>query len=245
MHFVGVGHSHVVALAKGAYALQAKGDQRRGGAISCHFHYLYDPAYTPPFAGAQLNAEILRVVAEGAPQFVLTSMGGNEHNVLSISQRDGKFDFWLGENLGLPCDPRATMITESALRETLRDYLEEKMQILRAIRVATDVPIVQVEPPPPLPREQVLAYPKEFFRSLLDRRTLAPDLLRHKVWRVQCSLMRQICADFGVGYVETHPDMIDASGMMARHAWGADATHANDVYGEAMIELVLQRVGKG
>jgi len=242
MHFVGIGHSHVVALAKGTYALQVRGDQRPGGAVSCRFHYLYDPVYEPPFVGGGLNGAILRAISEGAPRFVLASIGGNEHNVLSISQRDGKFDFLLGENLDLSCDPRAALIPESAVRETLCHYLEDKMLILRAIRAATDAPVVQIEPPPPVPREQVLAYPKEFFASILDRRNLAPDLLRYKVWRVQCGLMRQICADYGVMYVETPANMIDVPGMMARHAWGADATHANEVYGEAMINRALDCV---
>ena len=246
MHFVGLGHSHIVALAKGAYALAAQSSLAAAEALTCRFCYLYDPQYEPPFVaaddGRQLNPGILAAIRDGAPRFILTSIGGNEHNVLSIAQRDGRFDFILGENPELALDRQAKAIPEAAIRETLRDWMADKTDILRALRAATDVPIVQIEPPPPLPRKHVLAYPKEFFRSLLDQRNLSPDLLRYKMWRVQSGILRDLCGDLGVMYVETPPDMIDGAGMLAAKAWGKDATHANDHYGEAMVASALRRV---
>jgi hypothetical protein len=62
------------------------------------------------------------------------------------------------------------------------------------------------------------------------------------MWRVQAGLYRKACADLGIHYVETLPDMIDQHGMLARKAWGRDATHANDCYGEAMMAEAFRRV---
>jgi hypothetical protein len=246
MFVVALGHSHVVALAKGAYALQARGARVAGEAFACRFHYLYDPKYEPAFVdaagGRALNPAILDALGDKDPRFVLTSVGGNEHNVLSIAQRTRRFDFILGEQPDLALDPRAELVPESAIRETLRDWMQDKTDILRAIRATTRIPIVQIEPPPPLPREQVLAYPNEFFRSLLDQRHMSPDVLRHKMWRIQTEVLREICAEIEAIYIETPPEMIDRHGMLAKAAWGKDATHANETYGEAMVALAFQRI---
>jgi hypothetical protein len=244
MFFVGLGHSHVVALAKGAYALQAQGAMVAGETFACRFHYLYDARYEPPFISEggelRLNRSIGEALRENDPRFILTSIGGNEHNVLSIAQRDRRFDFILGEEPNLPVDDRAELLPEAAVRETLRDWMKDKTDVLTAIRAATGAPIVQIEPPPPLPRAQVLAYPKEFFRSLLDQRNMSSDTLRYKMWRVQSELLREICAEAGIVYVRNPPDVIDSDGMLLRHACGKDATHANDSYGEAIVARALR-----
>ncbi|MCB1541575.1 MAG: hypothetical protein KDJ25_12285 [Rhodoblastus sp.] len=243
LNFVGLGHSHIVALAKGAYALEAKGAEVGGRAICGRFRYLYDADFTPPFADearTRLNPAIGAVLSDGAADFVLLSIGGNEHNVVSMRQPARRFDFILGETPDAPLDPKAEIVPEAAIRETLRDYMSENMRVLEAIRAASDLPMALVEPPPPLPRAQVLAYPKEFFRSQIDQRSMSPDILRRKVWRVQVGMMRRACAALGVAYIETPPDMFDADGLLKTSACGQDATHANESYGETMIELAAR-----
>jgi hypothetical protein len=246
LSFAGLGHSHVVALARGAYALQAQGAGIAGAPISGRFHYLYDAPYDPPFTaasrGQELNDAILDACRDGEPRFLLLSIGGNEHNVLSMAQPARRYDFILGENPDLPLDQSGEIIPESAVRETLRAWMSDKTAVLRAIRKVSEAPMIQIEPPPPLPREQVLAYPKEFFRSILEQRKLSSDLLRYKMWRVQAKLMRDLCDEADVLYVETLPDMIDEAGMLAKKAWGKDATHANEFYGEAMVAEALRRL---
>lgn len=246
MNFVALGHSHVVALAKGTYALQDRRAQDGGEPISGAFHYLYDPGFEPPFvdgaARSVLNPNIADALSDPTARFVLTSIGGNEHNVLSIARNRPHFDFILGEQPDLPLERGAEILPEAAIRETILDWMSEKIAILRALRRATSVPIVQIEPPPPLPREQVLAYPKEFFRSVIDQRKMSPDLLRRKMWRVQIGVYRDVCAELGIAYVPTLPEMIGADGMLATSACGKDATHANEAYGEAMVLTALRRV---
>lgn len=246
LHFVGLGHSHVVALAKGAYALQASAAMFDGRPIAGRFHYLYDKTFEPAFVdGATrlaLNPKILEALAAGAPEFVLASMGGNEHNVLSIVQLYQRYDFILGEAPDLPLEPNAEILPEALIRETLREWMDEKVAVLRAVRRATTLPIVQIAPPPPLPRAQVIAHPKEFFRNAVDLRKLSPDPLRHKMWRLQLGLYRELCAEIGVLYVEAPPDMLDGDGMLAEKAWGGDATHANEFFGRAMVAAALGRI---
>ena len=100
--------------------------------------------------------------------------------------------------------------------------------------------MILVEPPPPLPRAHVLAYPKEFFRTLVDQKGMSSDALRRKVWRVQAAMMRADCERLGVSYVETPADVIGPDGLLKRSLCGQDASHANEAYGEVMIELAAR-----
>lgn len=242
-NFTGLGHSHIVALAKGAYALEAKGTEIAGGAICGRFRYLYDEAYMPPFvdaAGTRLNPAIEKALDEGGAQFLLLSMGGNEHNVASMRQPAPRFDFILSGEPDAPLDPHAEIVPEAAIRETLRDYMSESMRVLRAIRAASPLPMVLVEPPPPLPRAQVLAYPREFFRSQFEQRGMSSDALRRKVWRVQTGMMRQASDDLAISYVETPETVFGGDGLLAPWACGQDASHANESYGEIMIAAAVR-----
>lgn len=244
MHFVGLGHSHIVALAKGAYALLAA-EYPVGAAPTCAFHYLYDPQYEPAFelGSGRLNPNILAAACEGGPDFIVASIGGNEHNVLGVPQASSRFDFILGEAPDLPLDPRAEILPESAVRETLRSWMREKLDVVEALRSLTSTPIYLIEPPPPLPRRRVLAYPKEFFRSAMERRQMSSDRLRYKMWRVQSSVYQAVSAARGLTFVSVPPSMIDPDGMLIEPLCGEDATHANEAFGKEILREVLRRHG--
>lgn len=237
LKFIGLGHSHIVALAKGAYELEARGESVGGRDLHGRFRFLYDEAYVPAFSGQALNPAILAGLEAEAPHFLLLSIGGNEHNILSMRQPSRRFDFILGAEPEAPVDPTADIVPEAAIRATLADYMSKNMRVLTAVRAATSLPMVLIEPPPPLPRAQVLAYPKEFFRSLVDQKNMSSDALRRKVWRVQTAMMRVDCDRLGVTYVQTPTEMIGADGLLQRSLCGQDASHANDAYGEAMVRL--------
>ncbi len=246
LSFVGFGHSHVVALAKGYYALQQSGANYPGSPPAGRFHYLYDRSFVPALTGGPerlaLNSEILSRLVEGDPSVVLLSVGGNEHNVLSIVQNHQRYDFIIGENPDLPIEPNAEIYPEAVIRETLRESMADSLALLRALRAATNAPMAQIEPPPPLPIEHVLAYPKEFFKRAVDRSKLSSDCLRHKMWRVQTGIYRELCERIGIIYISVPPAMLDPRGMLIRSAWGHDATHANEWFGQCMIEQALSRL---
>ena len=245
MHVAGLGHSHVVALAKGAYALQMKGWDTGQGPLTSAFHCLYDSHYKPAFPEAagerRLNPVILAALHDNDPDLLLLSMGGNEHNVLSIAQADPLFDFILGEDPDLPLDEACEILPESVIRETLRAWMTEEIDLLCAICAASTAPKALIEPPPPLPRAQVLAYPGDLLRSALDKRRISPDLLRHKMWRVQTGVLKGVCCETGIRYVRTPAEMIDQTGLLGQAYCGRDATHANDHYGEIMVVEALRK----
>lgn len=241
--FSAFGHSHVVALAHGYDTMLADGSAPPGV-----FRYLYTPTYSPVLTGEKgreiLNPALVALIAEGDHRGLILSIGGNQHNVLSILQLHERYDFVLGEDPSLPLDTEVEIYPEAMIRETLRDWLDQSFRELAAFRAACDLPMVQVAPPPPLPRAHVLAHPGELLPDRRRHKSVARDAIRHKVWRVQQNLYRERCAALGIGFVGVSADACDADGMLASAFLGTDATHANAVFGRIMLSEALRRLGE-
>lgn len=242
---IGFGHSHVVALANG-FDESHRDAQSPFSTIEAEFHYLYAPEFIPNCedSGGRtvLNARILDKLAGSGGAPVILSLGGNEHNVLSILQLFEKFDFILGEEPDLPLQGEVEIYPEAMLRETLRDWMGDTLRALRAFREASAAPMVQIEPPPPIPKAQILAHPGELLPDPRMRGKIAPEWVRHKMWRVATRLYRETCAATGVDYIAVPPQALDADGMLAAPYLGADATHANAAFGRMMLQMALLRL---
>jgi hypothetical protein len=121
----------------------------------------------------------------------------------------------------------------------LKSFMAESLQTMQTFRAATHLPVMQLEPPPPLPNHRVLAYPREFVRATLLRKNIAPELIRHKLWRLESEIYCRFCDQFGIGSLRAQTSMIDKNGMLAEAGWGSDATHASPRYGlEAVKDAI-------
>jgi hypothetical protein len=246
LQFIGLGHSHIVALAKGAYSLQSDGYCIASAPVTGRFHYLYDPSFEPPFSilngRSVLHPELDRLVGADDYEFIVACPGGNEHNILAIAETNPKYDFVPKREPEASINPDAWLIPEAAVRATLRGWMTTNITLLSLMKNSTRRPIVVVAPPPPLPRERVLAFPKEFFRSKFDVRKLNSDHIRRKMWLSQITLIQDICNERQIFFIEPPPGIFDESGMLAEAFWGIDASHGNEVYGRYMMRHTFDRV---
>jgi hypothetical protein len=245
LNFLGFGHSHIVALAMGAYALQAEGYCVAGAPVSGRFHYLYDADFEPAFHDVDgrvtLNSKLGEILASDDHRFVVVCLGGNEHNVLSVAEVEPKYDFIPSRDCEAVIDPDAWFIPEAVIRETLRGWMSPSITLLSLLTEATRRPVIAVAPPPPLPRERVLAFPREFFRSAVDSRKVSDDRIRRKMWLSQISLIDDLRRERNFAFVETPADVFDRNGMLAPEFWGKDASHGNEAYGRRMMLDALDR----
>jgi hypothetical protein len=244
--FLAFGHSHIVALAKGFGNMGQNGSDISMNSPCGSFHYLYSAEFVPNLTTEAklptLHPTISSELSRCEHHFVILSLGGNEHNVLSILQLYQKYDFILAEQPQLPLIPEAEIYPEAMVRETLRDWMAEALDLLRAFRRGSRAPMAQIAPPPPLPKAHVLAHPGDLLPDPGVREKVSPDSLRYKMWRVACSLYRETCKEAGIGYIEVPPDVIDARGMLADPYLGGDATHANEAFGRRMMAEAFSRL---
>jgi hypothetical protein len=139
----------------------------------------------------------------------------------------------------LPLQPGHELVPEALIREVLKYYMADSLQTMRTFRAATELPVTQLEPPPPLPNWRVLAYPREFVRASLLRKKIAPELIRHKLWRLESDINARFCNEFGIDYLRAPAEMVDRNGMLAEAGWGSDAMHANPRYGIEVMKGVI------
>lgn len=250
---LGLGHSHIVAIAKGCYELQHEGFRLGGAPLLSRFLYLYDPEITPTLAeegsASRLNARLRQIIDEERPDGVVLSVGGNEHIALSVTQPKERFDFILGAEPELDLEQGAEVLPEAAIRETLREKMAPTLSTIEAIRKETAAPIVCLEPPPPFPNSRILECPQEFFRKSFDPKKMSGETFRYKMWRTQTALYREVCARAGILFAAVPTEFIAPSGVLAEVVWGADASHANAFFGRRMIqsaaELIEPRLSDG
>lgn len=241
---LGLGHSHIVAIAKGCYELQNEGFRLGGAPLASRFLYLYDPELMPTLAaeGAapRLNPRLRRIIEEEGPGAIVLSVGGNEHIALSVVQPKERFDFILGSEPELELEPGAVVLPEAAIRETMREKMTPTLATIEAIRKETGAPIVCLEPPPPLPNSRIVQCPQEFFRRSFDPRSLSGDIFRYKMWRTQSTLYREVCTREDICFAAVPAEFMAPSGMLAEVVWGADASHANTLFGRRMIQAAAE-----
>ncbi|MEF3366318.1 hypothetical protein V3H18_07205 [Methylocystis sp. 9N] len=249
MKILGLGHSHIVAIAKGCYELQQQAFHICGKPVVSRFVYLYDEQLLPTLEEEnerlRLNAQLRRIIDDERPDVIVLSVGGNEHIAVSVTQPKERFDFILGAEPELPLEAGAILLTEAAVRETLREKMAPTLSVIKAISEEASAPLVCLEPPPPLPNSRILAFPKEFFRKAFDPRKLSSEVFRYKVWRTQSALYREICAQCDIMFAPVAVEFIEPPGVLAEDARGADASHANAFFGQRMIaragELIASR----
>jgi hypothetical protein len=248
LRFIGFGHSHIVALATGAYALEAEGFRLGDEPIAGRFHYLYDDPFEPAFASVdgatRLNPAIRDILAGDDHEFVIACLGGNEHNVLSIARTDPKYDYISGREPEASLDPEAQFVPEALIRETLRGWMSPSITLLSLLKDATRRPLIVAAPPPPLPQARVRAVPKEFFNSIFDRRRLNDDRIRRKMWLTQLSLISDLCRERELAFIEPPQEVFGDDGLLGPEFWGQDASHGNEEYGRRMIGHIFARVAE-
>lgn len=241
--FLALGHSHIVALARGFDLLVHDGALAFETAVKCGFHYLHAGEFRPNLTreGREdaLHPAIGDLLARYEPLPVILAVGGNEHNVLSILEAEPKYDFILAERPDLPLAAVAEIYPEAMAREILRDWMDDGLRLLRAIRAASRSPMAQMSPPPPLPKSHVLAFPGDLLSDPAAGDRIAADALRFKMWRLACGLYRETCREAGVAFIEAPSDATDANGMMCELYRGGDPTHANDKFGRRMLEAAF------
>lgn len=237
-----IGHSHLAALSR-AHAEYPK--------ICTGLEVVFlplagpAPAYGPaqPFlAAGKLHRTVLALLTARRLACVVTAFGGNTHNEIALARHPQPFDTVLPEAAHLPMMAQATTLPFALIRRVLQRRSAESAALLGALRAATPLPILQVESPPPIPSEPYLRANAGGFAEMFATEGVAPAALRYKLWRAHSGMIADLCAELGVTFLAVPPDMQDSDGMLVAKAWPNDPTHANAVYGGAVLQQIADHL---
>lgn len=186
--------------------------------------------------GEALVAAIRDQIARHSPR-VVSVMGGNAHNLLSLVRHPRPFDFRLTGEDGPPIDPDAEPIPEALVRAALMDRLHHDLARLRLLRALVG-PFVHVESPPPVYDAALIAARAESrFGAIGSAEAIAPPGLRYRMWRLNSRLFREAVEALGGRFMPVPTEVCDERGFL-RPEFAGDATHGNEGYGEALIRAL-------
>ncbi|MGB6177411.1 MAG: hypothetical protein WBF43_14000 [Methylocella sp.] len=231
-HFIAFGHSHIVAVAEAYY-------ERNPGPQGAKFVWLHDEALDPKVVEQDgktiLGPAIREKIETSGAEFVLMVAGGNEHNLIGLSDYPAAFDFVLPERPDLPVDESCQVMPAALLYATMARRLAGPLSLLSAMSRESEVPVIQIEPPPPIPDEEWIGH---ILAEKGESTAVRARPVRYKLWRLQSMLYRTVCAENGVVFLPCPAEAVDADGLLSREAWGNDATHANPWYGGLVLDQI-------
>lgn len=171
---------------------------------------------------------------------ILTCLGGNIHNVIGLVNHPVPYNFVTAEDDEMDLSSDEYFIPT----DMLRTYLVKKIrqQICSKLKVMSesfDIPIAQLETPPPLPNDSSIASRQGGFGEGIASMGIAPAVFRLKLWELYSDSVQSECRTAGVGYCSLPVSVKDASGFLVEQAWGKDPTHGNSWYGGQILESVL------
>lgn len=225
------GNSHVVCNQKAL----AAGGQPNGIAIRTgNLNDYNDRIGEPGLGGVPGIVQRLHDASglSDVPRLWVSRIGGSEHVAIGWIEGERPFDFLLP---GLDDDTlaeSAEFVPFSLIREVLERRVRGSLEHLGRIRAICPVPMIHLESPPPISdTDYAQSHLDAWFARAGKMPRVAPARLRWKLWKLQTRLSRRVCAEAGVAYVASPPEVFDGQGYLARRFWSNDATHGNAEYG--------------
>jgi hypothetical protein len=228
------GDSHTDALKKAL---------RKRTNVICDFEaYRYARPKNDGQIGDFSEEEILAKVAALSPQdIVISTIGGNQHQVVSLIQHPISFDIMLKGDAPEPVAENDYVIPYAQIREYFENGLRGKDgRRLQALKNSGTCRVFHLVPPPPKEDEAHILKKQEtaFVEAGLKEKGISPAALRLKIWRLQVQVLQQLTAEWDVGLL-TNPDGTRCSkGFLHPDYYAQDATHANAAYGELVFKQI-------
>jgi len=106
--------------------------------------------------------------------------------------------------------------------------------------------VVHLQPPPPKrDNDHILRHHESRFSEdrIADLGVSTPEL-RMAFWQLQATLLASLCAELDIEVLPPPPGALDPDGFLAEAFYASDATHANPLYGELVLQQIEERFGR-
>ncbi|OYU32014.1 MAG: hypothetical protein CFE39_05470 [Comamonadaceae bacterium PBBC2] len=233
-----IGDSHTDAV---KHALKLR-DTSEQGAVQFEA-YRYSTVKNGKMIGdLSLDAIVDRISALDSTDLIISTIGGNQHQTLSLVQHPTPFDLY--ESNSPPALSDEGLCT-TIPRAQMWDYLEKgirggdgkRMQHLRA---NARCQVYHLSPPPP--KEDAAHILRRFETKFAEigllEKGVTPAALRLKMWRLQVEVLRHLTTEFGIGLLPPPENSLSDTGFLDPAFYANDATHGNTAYGVAVLNQI-------
>jgi hypothetical protein len=182
---------------------------------------------------------------------IVSTIGGNQHQTLSLVQHPVPFDLFIHgdsetvDNAVVSVIPYAQMwdLFERGMRG--RDGTR-----LQHLSTLAQCDVYHLTPPPPKKDSMHILnrFESDFAIAGILERGVSPAPLRLKMWRLQVDVLHRMTAEWGVQLVPPPDNTMSPEGYLETVYYADDATHANTAYGELVLRqierIALNRVAR-
>lgn len=168
---------------------------------------------------------------------LVSTTGGNQHQVFGLIQHPVAFDFHEPNHFSVMHE----VIPYNALWDVFEMGIRGKDgELLRRLRRAAKCRFWHLAPPPPKESEAHILqrFETHFANQGIADKGITPSLIRLKLWMLQCRVLERVCSELDIGLLPPPQQGQTPEGFLAHEFYANDATHANEAYGE----LVLQQL---
>lgn len=245
--FLGIGHSHILSI---RYAVNNVLDELVANNVLLNTIWLGEKPYIDYQARAEngdiktftFSNPILSEIEKLNPRkdIIFSSYGGNAHNILGLVQHPTPFDF-IYAGIQSEGDGGAEIVPSKLVEAALIEQggFPETCWALRATRAAFSGRIIQCESPPPIFDNNFLMEHAGPFKASFIKFGISKPALRYKLWKMHSDLVKKECKALDIEFLPAPAEFITADGFLTDSGLNDDTTHANAIYGGAVIRQLI------
>ena len=203
--------------------------------------YRYSKIKNEKEIGDISEENILQIVSSLKPEdLVVSTIGGNQHQIVSLIQHPSPFDFYSREASPLPIDLGKTIIPFNQFFDYFFNGIVNGKDGKRLLNLKNHAPckVVHLVPPPPKKdTDHIIKFHESHFEknSLAEKGVSAPEL-RLKMWKLQVDILKKFAHDYGFELLSPPEEAVDPDGFLSYAFYANDATHANPLYGQLVLK---------
>lgn len=193
-----------------------------------------------PFGDMSLEDVAAQAQQMEADDVLVSTIGGNQHQVFGLIQHPRPFDFHLPGS-DLPMQPESEVIPYRMMWDVFAGGLRGRDGTqMRHLREAASCRMIHLTPPPPKEDEAHILrrFEAHFAKAGLAEHGVTAAPVRLKLWMVQVAALEDLCAELGVTLLPPPPGTQTEAGFLRPEFYADDATHANVDYGLLVIRQV-------
>jgi hypothetical protein len=249
---VGFGESHLGALVRASQDQQLL--ERLGIDLTCLSFRDYEPILDRSSGGLDINREFATALRKQVQvgithPLLFCSIGGGDHVVLGMVKQERQFDFIVPPSavttssirisplLSITADTE--IVPYDLIVNTMRWRVNGCVLFINWARSVFDFPICFLCVPPPIKDEDFIRQHPGGLRQQIEAHGINPISLRYKLWWVQATIQREICAANNAIFIPVPPEGVDEIGCLREEFNGGDPVHANGGYGELVIKQLF------
>jgi len=195
-----------------------------------------------------MNKKLSLVLANSIAEadIIISTVYGNEHNVLGLVNHPRPFDFILNNSCNNNLSVQSEFVKKSYVEDALVSRTRPNEILLEKLRqiAGSAKPIFHLQSPPPIPSEDhIFKYPEKYGPRLKER-GVAPKCLRLKLWKLFSQIIHNYCDQSNIDFVPNPTSVEDSEGFLKEMYWAEDATHGNKQYGTQVLDNLLSKIFK-